>query len=436
MSKSNLPPGPRSVLWAMLRYSREPYGALLEAARKYGDPFTWPSLFGKLVVTGDPAAIRTLFTTASEQLAVPGAEIMAPVIGNTNLILLHGDRHRAMRKLQLPPFHGSRMRAYGHLIRDITYEQTARWTPGQPFCMHRSAQEISLQVILQAVLGLSAPAMRHDFKVAVLAMMAALVPSFLFMPALRRELGGLSAWSRFVRARERVVALFTQELAERRAVPRPREDIMSLLMEARYDDGSPLSDAELFDQMGTLLAAGHETTASALAWACYFIYRDREVKERLLQELRTQPTFDPEAVASLPYLDAVCSEALRINPVAPLIGRKLLAGLKLPGYELAPGTLVGVSILLAHRRAEVFPEPARFVPARFLGRTYGPFEFLPFGGGARRCIGAAFATYELKIALATILQGPALRLLHEGASHPELRNTTVGPRGGVQMMRA
>jgi len=434
MSPSALPSGPRSGLYALIRYSQDPYQAIVDAAHKYGDPFSWPSLFGKMVVTGNPAALRTLFTAAPELFAVPGAAIMAPVIGKSNLILLHGDRHRAMRKLQAPPFHGSRMRAYGQLIRDITHEQAQSWTPGQAFCMHRCAQEISLQVILQAVLGLSAPARRREFKSGLLALMEALKPSFLFMPVLRRELLGLSAWSRFVRSRQRVIDLFTQELAERRAAPRPRTDIMSLLMEARYEDGTPLSDEELFEQMANLLAAGHETTASALAWACYFIHRDPAVKERLLQELRTLPTFDPEATASLPYLDAVCSEALRLNPVAPLIGRELLQGLTLQGYELPAKTPIGISILLAHRRPEVFPEPERFVPERFLDRTYSPFEYLPFGGGSRRCIGAAFATYELKIALATILRHP-LQLLDPGPSRAEMRNTTVGPRGGVQMMR-
>ena len=298
MNKNSLPPGPRSTLFAMLRYGKDPYEAMLWAARKYGDPFTWPSLFGKMVVTGDPAALRTLFTSAPELFAVPGAEIMKPVIGKSNLILLHGEQHRAMRKLQTPPFHGSRMRAYGQLIRDITEEQAQSWAPGQAFCMHRSAQEISLQVILQAVLGLSSQAMRQDFKAAVLALMESLKPSFLFMPALRREFLGLSAWSRFVRTRQRVIALFTQELTERRATPRPRQDIMSLLMEARYEDGAPLSDEELFEQMANLIVAGHETTASALAWACYFIHRDDAVKERLVQELRALLTRrgEPEAL--------------------------------------------------------------------------------------------------------------------------------------------
>jgi len=436
MNKSSLPAGPSSTLFALLRYAQDPYGAILWAARKYGDPFTWPSLFGKMVVTGDPAVMRTLFTAPPEMFAVPGAEILGPVIGKSNLILLHGEQHRAMRKLQAPPFHGSRMRAYGQLIRDITEEQAQSWAPGKAFCMHRSAQEISLQVILQAVLGLSSPSMRRDFKAAVLAMMESLKPSFLFIPGLRRELLGLSAWSRFVRARERVIELFTQELAERRATPRPRQDIMSLLMEARYEDGAPLSDEELFEQMANLLVAGHETTASALAWACYFIHRDDEVKERLMQELRALPALDPEAIAGLPYLDAVCSEALRLNPVAPLIGRKLLQRLPLQGYELPPATSIGVSILLVHRRPEIFPEPERFRPERFLERTYTPFEYLPFGGGTRRCIGAAFATYELKLALATILHEQKLRLLPAGPSRAEIRNTTVGPRGGIQMMRA
>jgi cytochrome P450 len=434
---TRLPPGPPSVLLTTLAYLRDPYQSILTAARRYGNPYTSPSFLGKMVVTGDPVGIRTLFTADPETYSALGAELLGPVLGESNLILLSGERHRAMRKLQTPPFHGARMRAYGRLILDIAEQHAGRWPRTQPFAIHESMQEISLEVILQAVLGLSQPSRRAAFKKAVLDGIAALKPSFMFIPALRRQLFGLSAWSRFQRATARLRALFDAELAERRAVSEPREDILSLLLSARYEDGSGLTDEELFEQMLNLIGAGHETTASTLAWAFYFIHQDPGVRDKLLEELRALPAApDPDVVAHLPYLEAVCSEALRINPVAPMIGRTLRKSLVLHGYELPPGISVGAAVLVVHRRDDLYPQPERFVPERFLTRTYSPFEYLPFGGGSRRCLGAAFALYEMKLVLSAILGKHSLRLLDAGPIRSVVRNTTVGPGQEIRMALA
>ncbi|MFY0567216.1 cytochrome P450 [Archangium lansingense] len=434
---NGLPPGPSNPLVTTLKYLRAPYATLLETAQRYGDPYSWPSFLGSMVVTGDPAGIRTLFTADPDTYLALGAELLGPVLGESNLILLSGERHRAMRKLQLPPFHGARMRAYGQLIIDAAQEHAARWPRDRPIQIHRTMQEISLQVILEAVLGLRKPETRETFKTAVLSVIAALKPSFMFIEALRRPLFGLSAWARFQRKRAHVTALFEEELRARRASPEPREDILSLLLSARYEDGSALTDDELLTQMMNLIVAGHETTASSLAWAFHHIHREPAVKARLVEELRGLPeTLDPEAVSRLPYLEAVCSEALRLEPVAPLIGRKLRTGLTLQGFDLPPGTSVGISILQVHRRADLYPDPERFRPERFLERSYTPFEYLPFGGGARRCLGAAFALYEMKLVLATLLRKYDLRPANNAPVGVAVRNTTVGPRGEVELLHA
>jgi cytochrome P450 len=433
----SLPPGPSNALAITLKYLRDPYATLLETARRYGEPHSWPSFLGRMVVTGDPAGIRTLFTADPDTYLALGAELLGPIIGESNLILLSGERHRAMRKLQLPPFHGMRMRAYGQLIIDATEEHAARWPRDRPIPIHRTMQQISLQVILEAVLGLREPGARETFKAAVLAVIAALKPSFMFIEVLRRPLLGLSAWARFQRTRAHTVALFEEELRARRASSEPREDILSLLLSARYEDGSALTDEELLTQMMNLIVAGHETTASALAWSFHHIHREPEVKARLVEELRGLPEpLDPEAVSRLPYLEAVCSEALRLNPVAPLIGRTLRKGLTLQGFDLPPGVSVGISILQVHRRADLYPDPERFRPERFLERSYTPFEYLPFGGGARRCLGAAFALYEMKLVLATILRKHDLRPANDAPVRVAVRNTTVGPRGEVELLHA
>jgi cytochrome P450 len=258
----------------------------------------------------------------------------------------------------------------------------------------------------------------------------------MFIRALRRPLAGLSAWGRFQRRRAEVARLFEEELRRRRAEPAPREDVMSLLMEARGDDGAALSDSELFENMMNLLAAGHETSASALAWALGHVHRDGAVLARLGDELAPLRASrrDPEAITRLPYLTAVCAETLRVTPVAPMIGRTLRDGFVLQGYTLPPGISIGISILGVHRRPDLYPEPARFLPDRFLGgREYAPYEYLPFGGGAKRCLGATFASYEMKLILATVLSTHRLRLVDDAAIGAVVRNTTVGPRGGVAM---
>jgi cytochrome P450 len=437
LPRKSLPPGPGSPLVTTLKYLRDPYGTLLETAQRYGEPFTWPSFLGKMVVTGDPAGVRTLLAADPDIYLALGAELLGPIIGESNLILLSGERHRAMRKLQMPPFHGARMRAYGQIIIDTAQELAARWPRDRPIPVHRTMQEISLQVILQAVLGLREPKTRETFKAAVLAVIAALKPSFMFIEALRRPLFGLSAWARFQRTGAHAAALFEEELRARRASSEPREDILSLLLAARYEDGRALTDDELLTQMMNLIVAGHETTASALAWAFHHIHREPAVKARLVEELRSLPEpLDPEAVSRLPYLEAVCSEALRIEPVAPLIGRRLRQGLTLQGFDLPPGVAVGISIIQVHRRADIYPEPERFRPERFLERSYTPFEYLPFGGGARRCIGAAFALYEMKLVLATILRKYDLRPASDAPVRVAVRNTTVGPRSEVELLLA
>jgi cytochrome P450 len=434
---NNLPPGPESPLVTTLKYLRDPYGTMLQTAQRYGEPYTWPSFLGKMVVTGVPAGIRTLFAADPDTYLALGAELLGPVLGESNLILLSGERHRAMRKLQMPPFHGARMRAYGQIIIDAARELAARWPRGRPIQVHRTMQQISLQVILEAVLGLREPSRREAFKAAVLAVIAALKPSFMFIEALRRPLLGLSAWARFQRTRAHAAALFEEELRARRTSAEPREDILSLLLSARHEDGTALTDDELLIQMMNLIVAGHETTASALAWSFHHIHREPAVKARLVEELRGLPEpLDPESVAHLPYLEAVCSEALRLNPVAPLIGRKLRKGLTLQGFELPPGVAVGISILQVHRRADLYPDPERFRPERFLERSYTPFEYMPFGGGARRCLGAAFALYEMKLVLAAILRKYDLRPASDAPVHVAVRNTTVGPREEIELLLA
>jgi cytochrome P450 len=274
------------------------------------------------------------------------------------------------------------------------------------------------------------------YERALIDVLEAVHPAFLFIAALRRNFGGRGPWARFVRKHQHIQRLLLEEFASRRRDAQPREDILSLLLTARYEDGSPMSDTDLVEQLLTLLAAGHETTAISLSWALYLLHCHEDVLARVLAELDTLPAdAEPEAVAGLPLLEAVCHETLRLRPITPVIGRSLLAPMDFLGYELPAGVAVGASIQLAHGNPDVYPEPARFQPDRFLGRSYSPFEFLPFGGGARRCIGAAFAVYEMKLVLATLLRTYRFSLETRDDPGYAVRSTTVGPRRPI-LMRA
>lgn len=433
---SLLPPGPRWGLPPTLHYLRDPFGALLAAGKKYGDPYGFPGAFGRMFVTGSPAGAETVFSADPDTYLALGADLLGPILGADNLILLSGARHKAMRKLQAPPFHARALSGYGRIILDVANAHISKWPRDRVFDVHRTMQQISLEVILRTVFGQSpSPERLQSIEEATPTLVRALKPSFMLIPSLRRSLRGLSAYARFKRARARIESLFNEELGARRADGRPRDDILAQLMAARDEDGKPLDDENLLTQVMNLVGAGHETTASSLAWALHAIHRDPAVKRAVGDALTALPAgpWEPEVVARLPYLEAVCNETLRLNPVAPLIGRTLRTAFNLAGYELPAGTAVGVGIINIHRRPDLYPDPERFRPERFAERQFSPFEFLPFGGASRRCLGAAFALYEMKLVLAAVMTGPHLELADNDPARAGARNTTVGPKRGVRM---
>jgi cytochrome P450 len=420
-----------------VRYLRDPFQALLDAAARHGDPFTWPTFLGRVVVTADPAGIREILTADPATYSALGAELLGPVVGANNLILLSGEAHRDMRRFYGPHLHGERLNDYGAVIVRIAGEHAARWPRERPFAIEDTLRAISLDVILEVVLGLGEPAAREAFRDAVLQLVRALKPSFMFIPALRRSMLGLSAWARFRRRTADAAALFEREVSARSGGRTAQHDVLSLLIAARKSDGAAFTTEEILEQTVSLIGAGHETTGGALTWAFFHIHRNPSVKERLLAELRGMGDhLDPAAVTRLPYLDAVCNEVLRLDPVAPLIGRTLRSGLTVKGHELPAGLSVGISVVGLHRRPDLYPEPERFKPERFLERDYGPFEYLPFGGGSRRCLGAAFAVYEMKLVLATLLRAYDLRLTDRSDVRSVARNTTASPARKIRLVCA
>jgi cytochrome P450 len=435
----SLPDGPKTpAIFQLIEWIARPLSFMRRCAERYGDCFTVYVSQRKTptVLFSHPQALQTILTSdESKEFDAPGEqnELLEPFLGSRSLIALSGARHRRMRRLMMPPFHGERMRSYGQLMADITDEVMEGCIVGKPFALRKSMQAISMRVILKAVFGLD-NGLRYQQMERLLGglldyMSNPLSVSVLFLPVLRRNLGPYSPWGRFVRTRERIDKLIYEEIGERRTqLDASRDDILTLLMLARDEAGDALTDVELRDELMTLLIAGHETTATALTWALYWIHKLPEVRERLLAELQTSDLTDPNVLFRLPYLNAVCCETLRIYPVGMLtFARVTTSRVELAGHALEPGTVVIGSIYLAHHRKEVYPDPNNFKPERFLERRFSAFEYLPFGGGARRCIGAAFAQFEMKVVISRILSRLELALATKRSVRPVRRGLTAGP---------
>lgn len=427
--------GPRTTLFPLLAYLRDPYGASVDAFSRWGDPYRANTAGGEVVFTGDPEGVRQIFAAEADTFVPFGVDLLGNVIGRSSLIVQGGASHRASRKLLQPSFHGARMRAYGALIAEITRAATAAWQPGKPFQVQAVTQSISLQVIIRAVFGVADPERMTHFREALVGVIDDLRPSFVVMGWTQST--WWPAWRRFVKSREMIFGLVANEIKERRALEStgaaPGEDILSLMLAARYDDGTAMSDQELIEQLMTVLVAGHETSAIALAWACHLVSLHPAVEQKLVAEVQATPDADVDALARLPYLEAVCNETLRLKPLTPSILRKLARPWTLKGHELPAGMGVAGSVIAVHRNPTIYPEPEKFLPERFVGRQYAPHEFLPFGGGVRRCIGAAFALYEMKIVLATILREWQLHAIEKRRIRIVQRNTVVGPENGIRM---
>ncbi|CAN5539706.1 cytochrome P450 [soil metagenome] len=403
--------------------------SFLEAARaEHGETFRTHLLGpGEMTMISDPPSIKKLFAADRVNTIAPGRNIvLGPILGTGSLLLQVDDEHMRRRRLMLPPFHCDRMRAYAETVAEATERAIASWPQDGEFALHPSMQAITLEVILRAVFGIEDSARRRELSeglIAVLHETGTPAAFGLTMPGVRE----LPHFRRFRRMLASADALLAEEIAERRADPQlsEREDIPSMMVSARFDDCEAMSDRELRDQLMTLLLAGHETTATGLAWTFDLLLHQPEVMAKLQDEI--------DAGESTEYLDAVISESLRIRPVVPMTGRQLREDSELGGYELPSGSIVMVSIYLAHTRPDVYANPYAFRPERFLDDGVETFSWIPFGGGTRRCIGAAFAQMEMRVAIATILRSVRLRAAAEGPERPTRRNVTLSPRNGTRV---
>jgi cytochrome P450 len=428
---SNLPPGPASpAIVQGLQYALRPARFFASCARRFGEVFTlrMPVAPGIAVMFTNPEAIRQIFAGDDDELR--GGEASAalrPLLGASSILALDGAPHERQRRLMMPPFHGERMLAYGDTMRAIADRAIERWPIGRPFPIHREMQAITLEVILRTVFG--AEGARLDALRILVQRFAHVATNVLWLwPPLQVDLGPLSPWGRVRRIRRELDAFLWAEFARRRAEGvEGRDDVLSLLLAARDENGEPMSDAELCDQLMTLLFAGHDTTATSLAFALHNVLRHPEVLDRLRTEL---------AQGRLEYVEATAKETLRLNPIVSEVGRVLSRPMRIGGWDLPAGVEASPCIYLTHRRPDLWPEPERFQPERFLGRRTSPYEFFPFGGGVRRCLGMAFALFEMKVVLAEILSRVELRLATGYRMQTVRRSITLAPSRGMPVVVA
>jgi len=427
-SRVPLPPGPKGpAALTTLQLAQRPVESILGWRARYGDVFTVRLLvFGTGVYVADLDEIKAMFTGDQSTLRAGEANSpLAPVLGSRSVLILDGDEHLRQRRLLLPPFGGSAVQGFRDVIRDVAAAEVERWAPGQRLRMRDRMRALTFEVIVRAVFGVTEPAridvLRRSLVGVIDAQMVMLVPG-----ALRRDFRGRGPWAAFQRRKRAADALLYEEIDRRRAAAdlEERTDVLSLLLRARDEAGEPMSDVELRDELMTLLLAGHETTATALAFAFDYLSRDRAVVGRLRDEDRSD---DDD------YLDAVVSETMRIRPVIDAAERTLTEPREVCGWTLPAGIRVYPAIFAVHHRADLYPEPERFRPERFLGEAAPPYAWLPFGGGIRRCIGAALAQAEMAEVIRAATARADLVPVRPEVDPVVMRGITLVPRHGVEV---
>ena len=434
--RPTLPPGPPlSATQQTLRWLARPYQFLRQCAEQLGDAFTLDfGSHGAYVLFSRPETIRAIFLGDTAQLhASAGNAILRPLLGPNSLLLLEEQHHLDERRTLLRAFHGTPLGDHGPLLRALTLDAVRDWTPGQSVVIQDVGQGIALEVIWQIVFGPDAGEQTGALKRQLRSLLNDPRLNLALFGQLRSDPGLTAAWPAFRQQLEHLDRHLYAEIDRRRQSGRADGGVLNTLLAVGDEEGSPLSDSTLRDEVLTLLITGYETTATALAWAFSWVHREPEVLCRLREELASVGS-EPAALTRLAYLDAVCKETLRIQPVVPLVARLTRRQpLHLQGYAIPAGVTVAPCIYLTHHREDLYHRPDAFRPERFLDREYSPYEFLPFGGGVRRCLGMSLALYEMKVVLGLILQRFDLHPAVGETVRPVRRVVTIGPSGGTRL---
>jgi cytochrome P450 len=439
-----LPNGPKTPhLLQQIQWVTNPIGYMEAAQNRYGDMFA-PSVpdSKNVIFVSNPQALKQILTNDTKDFAAPGKlnKLLAPLVGNHSVLFLDGESHQRERKLMMPPFHGDVIQSYGQIICEITQKVMNQWTSGTNFSALSAVRDISLRVIIEVVFGVRGERDRQ-LRQLLLSLIhnsrSPLTSAAFFFPFLQRDLGLWSPWGNFLHIRKQIDQFLYAEIDQRRQQPVPEQiDILTSLILARDEANEPMTNQELRDELMTLLIAGHDISANAIAWSLYLVYKHPEVLDKLLQELNSLgESPDPMTIFRLPYLSAVCNETLRMYPVNIVATPRMVQSpVELMGYDLHPGTVLLLCIYLTHHREDLYPEPKLFKPERFLERQFSPYEFLPFGGGVRRCLGVSLAQLEMKLVLATILSRYQLALSDHRPERIRTEGILLVPAGGVKMV--
>jgi cytochrome P450 family 135 len=425
-----LPPGPDLSLPRMTwRWWKQPLEMLEECRARFGDMFTIRLPYeGTWVFVSDPDVVKQVFTGDPDLLHAGAANIiLLPILGEHSVLLLDEPQHMVQRKLMLPSFHGKRMHAYREVMSRAAADEIESWPTDSPVRMRPRMQAVTLEVILRTVFGVDEgerlARLRDELRRTLNLSANPRLAIFMVLLGPKR----LRRFPPFRRRIERIDRLIYEEIRLRRTAPdlTDRDDILSLLLQATYEDGRPMTDRELRDELMTLLVAGHETTATGLSWAIELLARHPAELERLEADV---------AGGDGAYLDAVIKETLRLRPVIALVLRKLVEPMEIGGRLLPAGVSVAPSIYLVHRRPDVYPEPERFRPERFLEQPAGTYTWIPFGGGVRRCLGGAFAEFEMSVVLRELVTRRRLRPVGPGPEHSVRSTITNVPNRGAEVL--
>ncbi|MDJ0582275.1 cytochrome P450 [Crocosphaera sp.] len=439
----NFPPTVSGLrLLRMLKLIFYPLDYLEDNYQKHGDIFATSQSETPFIYISNPQAIQEILTQDKTKFkSVAGAGFLNTLLGDNSLLFLQGERHQRERKLLTPPFHGERLNSYAKLIYSISDEVTENLEINKAFNVREIMQEITLKVILKAVFGITEGERYQKLEDLLKSWLSFFDnpanATIMFFRVLQKDWGKLSPWGRFLRIKSEIRKLIYTEIRERRLQENyTGTDILTLLMLARDEAGKSMSDQELHDELITLLIAGHETTASSLTWALYWIHYCPDVENQLRFYFSNfNGNTDLLDIVKLPYLDAVCKETLRIYPVVLTTFIRILnTPLELMGYQFKPGTVFAPAIYLVHHREDIYPNSQQFRPERFLEKQFSPYEYFPFGGGSRRCIGMELAKMEMKIVLYTILSKYQLKLRSSRPLKPVRRGITVASPNNFKMI--
>ena len=428
----------------MLRWMADPDGCLERDAARFGDAYVINStLFGREAIFNHPEALKEIFTGDPERYVAGEANsLLGPILGDRSVLLLDGAEHLHVRRMMLPAFHGERMRCYTDAMREVTAKAIASFRPGDHVGLHGLFQRITLDVILNTVLGLDeeGPELAHarDQITHLLDRVQSPSGAIWMIPGMRREVYGLGPWASIKREIEALDRTLIAHITARRALTVEKDDVLSMLIRAVDENGKGFDDWTLCCQLKTLLIAGHETSATSMGWAFEELLREPGEQERLMDEVAQVTSGGPLTAEHLPKLerlDSVIKESLRLHPVTAAVGRILKKPTTLAGFDLPAGMFIVACVHVTHRRPDLYPEPRRFVPTRFVGKKTDPYEWAPFGGGIRRCLGMAFSLHEMKVIMATMFgAGIKLRLEDKGPWKAALRSLIYSPKGGTRVI--